>query len=145
MPEELFPIDEVARAFAIRTSALRYYEEIGLVAPSGRKGRVRHYDMDALRRLALALLWHDDGGAPLDDTRKLLDSGGRAVRWALIEENIGRIDKKAAELERARAVLAHMLECPEEVIRNVSHSDKIVRRSLTCGLPSKPKMLRLTR
>ena len=46
-------ISEVTRQTGIQPSALRYYEEIGLLAPTRRIGGRRHYDEGVLQRLAL--------------------------------------------------------------------------------------------
>ena len=48
---QLVPIGEAARRLGVNTSALRYYEERGLVTPARRAGR-RVYGPGDLRRLA---------------------------------------------------------------------------------------------
>ncbi len=51
MPASL-TIGEVARCAGVRTSAIRYYEEAGLLEEPERVGGKRRYDEEALRRLA---------------------------------------------------------------------------------------------
>ena len=46
-------ISEVARVFGLRTSAIRYYEQIGILPPPIRKNGQRRYDNSALFRLAV--------------------------------------------------------------------------------------------
>ena len=46
-------IGEVAERAGVRVSLLRYYEELGLLAPAGRVSGQRRYDPSALRRLAV--------------------------------------------------------------------------------------------
>jgi len=50
--EEL-AISDVARVFGLRTSAIRYYEQIGILPPPMRKNGQRRYDNSALFRLAV--------------------------------------------------------------------------------------------
>ena len=49
----LLTIGEVARRAGVRASAIRYYEEAGLLEEPERVGGKRRYDEEALRRLAL--------------------------------------------------------------------------------------------
>ena len=46
-------ISDVARVFGLRTSAIRYYEQIGILPPPMRKNGQRRYDNRALFRLAV--------------------------------------------------------------------------------------------
>jgi MerR family transcriptional regulator, redox-sensitive transcriptional activator SoxR len=50
---EALSISDAARQFGLRTSALRYYEQIGLLRPIPRTNGQRCYDEAALRRLAV--------------------------------------------------------------------------------------------
>ena len=46
-------ISEVARVLGLRTSAIRYYEQIGILPPPLRKNGQRCYDKSVLYRLAV--------------------------------------------------------------------------------------------
>src|SRR5437899_11460953 len=46
-------ISDVARVFGLRTSAIRYYEQIGILPQPMRKNGQRRYDNSALFRLAV--------------------------------------------------------------------------------------------
>ena len=46
-------ISQVARQFGLRASALRYYEQIGLLRPIPRVAGERRYDQAAIERLAV--------------------------------------------------------------------------------------------
>jgi MerR family transcriptional regulator, redox-sensitive transcriptional activator SoxR len=55
-------IGEVARYAGIETSAIRYYESVGLLPPPRRiNGRNRRYDPSVLKRLGLIQLLRDAG------------------------------------------------------------------------------------
>jgi hypothetical protein len=62
MPENgLVPIGELARRTGVATSALRYYERIGLLSPAERAGQRRHYPPATAERVALIRLYQDAG------------------------------------------------------------------------------------
>src|SRR5438094_10676206 len=64
-------IGEVARRAGLRPSAVRYYEERGLVTPARRNGRRRVYGVEAVERLAL-IAFAKKIGFSLDEIRSLL-------------------------------------------------------------------------
>ena len=64
-------IGEVARRVGVRPSAVRYYEERGLIAPERRSGGKRIYGQEAIERMAL-ILFAKEVGFSLDEIRKLL-------------------------------------------------------------------------
>ncbi len=57
----LLTIGEVARRAGVRTSALRYYEEVGVLPPPERKSGQRRYDETVLARLAVVRLAQELG------------------------------------------------------------------------------------
>jgi len=62
MPENsLVPIGELARRTGVATSALRYYERMGLLSPAERVGQRRHYLPSSAERVALIRLCQDAG------------------------------------------------------------------------------------
>jgi DNA-binding transcriptional MerR regulator len=54
-------IGDVARRTGLATSALRYYERVGLLAPDGRANGKRYYGPGSADRIALILLCQDAG------------------------------------------------------------------------------------
>ncbi|MBA8925568.1 DNA-binding transcriptional MerR regulator [Kutzneria viridogrisea] len=115
MNEPLHPIGEVARRFGLRVSALRYYDELGLVPPAERRGTVRYYGREELRRLALVQRLHREGMVTLADTAVLTTDrhgeeqpAGRQV----LADTIAGMTRRIDELVAARAVLEHLLTCP---------------------------------
>ncbi|MFJ1935507.1 MerR family transcriptional regulator [Kitasatospora sp. NPDC088160] len=109
--EQLYSITEAAKAFDLSVPALRYYEDCGLITPAARRGRVRQYDRAALERLALVQLWHVDGMIPLAGTAAVMASEQAAERKALLAAQRDEMTARARRLERAAAVLTHMLDC----------------------------------
>src|SRR6267378_8375728 len=68
--EEELAISDVARVFGLRTSAIRYYEQIGILPPPIRKNGQRRYDNSALFRLAVVQR-AQESGFTLDEIREL--------------------------------------------------------------------------
>ncbi|MGI8920074.1 MAG: MerR family transcriptional regulator [Solirubrobacteraceae bacterium] len=98
-------IGEVAARASVRSSAIRYYEEIGVLPEPARVSGQRRYTIDVLRRLTIIDV-AQRAGFNLDEIRELLatsDGHGAAhesIR-ALAEQKLPAID---ALIERAQAV-----------------------------------------
>ncbi len=114
MPAVL-PIGEVARRAGVRASAIRYYEEAGLLEEPERVGGKRRYDEEALRRLAL-IGGAKRAGFTLGEIRTLLHGfptgTGAAQRWqALASEKLVVVDEAIAQLRQTRGLLEEALRC----------------------------------
>lgn len=109
---ELVPIGEAARMLGVNASALRYYEERGLVKPACRVNGRRMYGRAELRRLAFVHMARAMG-FHLDAIREALDEPGERWREA-IRRRIADLDELIARARRTQHFLAHALECPAE-------------------------------
>ena len=114
MAEELRSITDVATAFGIPVSTLRYYDEIGLVPAPHRRSRVRHYDRAALLRLAYVQLWRLDGMLSIDHTSAILASEDRVRRNELLQRSRDELLDRIWRLQEAHDMLAHMMKCPHD-------------------------------
>jgi DNA-binding transcriptional MerR regulator len=104
------PIGQAAARFGVRTSALRYYEERGLITATLRRGGRRYYDRAQLRRIAFVQIGKALGMS-LDDLAEMLD--GPEHRWReLAVDHIAALDAQISRARRARTVLQHGLDCP---------------------------------
>jgi DNA-binding transcriptional MerR regulator len=113
MPENgLVPIGELARRTGVATSALRYYERIGLLSPAERASQRRHYPPSSTERVALIRLYQD-AGFTLAEIGRLLAAGsrGRQAWGRLAERKIAELDARIADAQRARKLITHALEC----------------------------------
>lgn len=114
MPEDsLVPIGQLARRTGVATSALRYYERIGLLPPAERAGQQRHYPASTAEQVALIRLCQD-AGFTLAEIARLLPATRRGHRaWGtLAEQKIAELDARIAQAQRAKQLLGHALECP---------------------------------
>jgi len=110
MAEDLVPIDEVARRLGVRASAIRYYEERGLLQPSARRAGRRWYSPADIRRLAVIGFWQRAGQMSLDEIGEIL-AGPAAVRgWSqIVQERIEALRAQAEQANAAREYLEHVL------------------------------------
>lgn len=72
-PEEMLTIGEMSRRTGVAVSALRYYEELGLVASVRTAGRQRRYARHMLRRVSLVSV-AKRLGIPLSDVEEAFAS-----------------------------------------------------------------------
>jgi DNA-binding transcriptional MerR regulator len=108
----LVTIGQAARQLGINPSALRYYEQRGLVQPAARRAGRRMYDAEQLRRLAFIQLMHTLG-IRLDAAGAVLDQPGDQWR-AAVGEQIAALDALIARAGAAQEFLRHALECPTD-------------------------------
>ncbi|MEJ8834822.1 helix-turn-helix domain-containing protein [Ramlibacter sp. AN1133] len=105
-------ISEVARRSGVPASALRYYEEKGLIASTGREGLRRTFAEGVLDQLSLIALGQA-AGFSLDEIKGMFCADGRARidRRALA----GKADEIDATIRRLQALsngLRHAAVCP---------------------------------
>jgi DNA-binding transcriptional MerR regulator len=127
-PPRLLRIQEVADETGLTPRAIRYYEEVGLLAPAARSGGAyRLYDGEDLERLRFIRGLRDDAGFSLAEIGQLLeDEASRArmraqfratsdpgERRALLTEAIGRADRQVATLRAKVARLESMIRDAE--------------------------------
>ena len=106
----LLPIDQVARRFGLRASALRYYEERGLLSPASRHSGRRWYGPDEVRRVAVVRYWQESGLMSLDEIAELLAGPKADRRWRkVIEQRIGFLRAQMEKMEEAKSYLEHVV------------------------------------
>lgn len=106
-------IGEVAKASGLAPSTLRYYEEIGLIQSSGRKGLRRLFQPKVLEELALISLGRK-AGFSLDNIRGMLTPRGPEIDRGQLLEKANELDSKIAELSAIRDGLRHAAACKAE-------------------------------
>ena len=106
-------IGELARRSGLASSALRYYERVGLLSPIGRTGGRREYTLSSVERLALIRLCQD-AGFTLREIRALLATKGQRGRtWTrVLEAKLRELDTRIAQAESARSLVRHAIACP---------------------------------
>jgi MerR family redox-sensitive transcriptional activator SoxR len=113
---ELLPIGEVARRSGVASSALRFYEQRGLISSARAGSGHRRYPRPVLRRIAFIVfaqrigLTLEEIGAelaqlPPHDAPTRRDWSRLSAAWT------SRIDDRIAELERLRRGLTDCIGC----------------------------------
>jgi len=110
-------ISEVSRRSGVAASALRFYEEKGLIKSERSGSGHRRYQRVVLRRIAF-IVFAQRIGMTLDEVAKelaKLPEGGRVTEskdWTKLSSSwTGRIDERIAELQRLRAGLTGCIGC----------------------------------
>src|SRR5690349_6861483 len=115
MPEPL-TIGELSARSGVAASALRYYEERGLIFSERTGASHRRYARATLRRVAF-IVFAQRVGLTLEEIRDELDRlprdrvPARADWDKLTRAWSGRIDERIAELERLKAGLTECIGC----------------------------------
>jgi MerR family transcriptional regulator, redox-sensitive transcriptional activator SoxR len=108
-------ISDVARVFALRTSAIRYYEQIGILPPTMRKNGQRRYDNSVLFRLAVVQRARETGFT-LEEIRELFfgfPPGTRPPkRWQqLSQRKIAELRNRMERLKLMETLLKRLENC----------------------------------
>jgi DNA-binding transcriptional MerR regulator len=116
-PGGLLTIGELARRAGVTASALRYYEELGLLPPPARISGQRRYPESAAR-LVGAILLYSDAGFTLAEQKVLMGSHKTASgEWTrLARRKLAELDEQIARAQAARDAIRHGLTCPHEDI-----------------------------
>jgi DNA-binding transcriptional MerR regulator len=122
------PIDEVARRLGLRASAIRYYDERGVVLPASRRAGRRWYRDEEIRRLAIVQYWQTSALMSLDDIRDILAGPKRKRRWReIVEEQISTLEAQIDQMAAAREFLEHILEHhPDEPPDGCHHYENLI-------------------
>jgi MerR family transcriptional regulator, copper efflux regulator len=107
---DLVPIDEVARRLGLAASAIRYYEERGLVEPVSRHAGRRWYGPAEVRRLAIIRYWQAAGLMSLDEIADILAGPAATKGWTeVVERRVETLRVQIERMEAARGFLEHTL------------------------------------
>jgi len=105
-------IAAVAQQSGVPASALRYYEEKGLIASVGRRGLRRLFDAGVLERLALIALGQS-AGFSLDEIAGMFTPDGRPrIDRKTLATKADELDRTIRQLRSMRDGLRHASVCP---------------------------------
>jgi len=112
---ENLAISDVARVFGLRTSAIRYYEQIGILPPATRKNGQRRYDNTVLFRLAVVKRARE-AGFTLEEIRELFFGFPPGTpppkRWhQLSQRKIAEIRDRMKRLKLMEGLLKRVGNC----------------------------------
>lgn len=105
-------ISDVAKRSGIPASTLRFYEEKGLIASTGRHGLKRVFPEAVLERLALIQLGAA-AGFSLDEIARMFGADGKPdIDRALLSAKAKDLDRTIRRLAAMRDGLKHAAACP---------------------------------
>jgi len=125
-------IAEVARRTGIRASALRHYEEKGLIASIGRRGLRRLYDAEVLDRLALIAVGRA-AGFSLDEIAGMFGPRGPQIDRQMLADKADAIDATIRKLGAIRDGLRHAAACPAPRHMECPTFQRILRGAVNPG------------
>jgi MerR family redox-sensitive transcriptional activator SoxR len=114
--KDVLTISEVSARSGVAASALRFYEDEGLLAPQRTDSGHRRYARAVIRRVAF-IVFAQKVGLTLEEIRTELNRlpANRVPErsdWARLSRGwTSRIDERISELERLRAGLAECIGC----------------------------------
>src|SRR5262249_29697665 len=132
MPDRLLTIGELARRAGVATSALRYWEEIGLLPAAARISGQRRYPESAAELVGVILLLRDVGFS-LAAQKAFMASRATAPRgWQrLAGRKLADLADQIIKAQIAREAIDHALYCPREDIFDCPHFAPITAARLT--------------
>lgn len=112
--QSLLAIGSLADATGVAVSALRYYEEIGLISSQKRVGGKRRFGADAIGRVNFVRRAQKVGFS-LDEVREILDD--TSGDWArLVATKLAVLHRQRQELDAVIEVLEEVQSCGCEVV-----------------------------
>ncbi len=122
-------IGELARRSGLRPSAIRYYEQVGLLPRAPRQSGRRDFDEESQARLAVVRLAKETGFT-LAEIRRLLTEFGEQ-RWRRLA------DRKLEEIRATIERLGTMTVLLEKLLRckcpDVEFCGRVIRRNAAGG------------
>jgi MerR family transcriptional regulator, redox-sensitive transcriptional activator SoxR len=116
MNEERMTIGQLAARTGVATSALRYYEQRGLIASERDASGHRRYGRSVARRVAF-IVFAQRIGFTLEEIREELerlpsDRIPRGADWAVLSDRwSARIDERLEELHRLKTGMSECIGC----------------------------------
>jgi DNA-binding transcriptional MerR regulator len=107
----LLSIGELAERTGLATTALRYYDELGLVRPAARASGRRRYAASAVADVGVILFLRDVGFS-LAEIGSLVAGGERRSWQEVVDRKLAELAEQQHRLDVARVALEHARQCP---------------------------------
>jgi DNA-binding transcriptional MerR regulator len=126
-----FTIEQVAAQTGLTKRTLRYYEEVGLLPPTGRtEGNYRRYTQDDIQRLERIKNLRNLLGFSLADIRELLSAEDERDQMRVAYRQETEAEAKIERLTQIDEIIRHQLQLIEEKIAGLEE----MRASLLLSL-----------
>lgn len=107
----LLSIGELAERSGVATTALRYYDELGLVRPAMRLSGRRRYAESAVAEVGAILLLREVGFS-LAEVSSFLTARDDRAREKIVDRKLAELAEQQHRIEVAREALVHGRRCP---------------------------------
>lgn len=109
---KVLDIGEICERAGLRPSAVRYYEEIGLISSIGRNGLRRQFAPDVLLRLGLISMGKS-AGFTLDEIAGMFAEDGQPdLPRETLHQKADALERQIVELKAMRDLVRHVADCP---------------------------------
>jgi DNA-binding transcriptional MerR regulator len=109
---EFLDIGEVSAKSGIKPSALRYYEEAGLISSSSRRGLRRQFPHEVLLQLKLISMGKSAGFSLAEIAGMFGRNGLPDLPRVVLHQKADEIDRQIHKLSALRDTLRHVADCP---------------------------------
>lgn len=117
MSDHLLTIGELAQCTGVATSALRYYEEVGLLPAPARVSGQRRYPESAVGLVGIILLLRDVGFSVAEQKALMASRAVAPDDWRrLVRRKLVELEEQIAKARTAREAIKHALRCPHDDI-----------------------------
>jgi DNA-binding transcriptional MerR regulator len=112
-PSRLLSIGELAERTGVAATALRYYDELGLVRPALRESGQRRYAPSAVAHVGVIVFFREVGFS-LAEIGSLIAAGDRRSQREIIDRKLAELTEQQHRLDVTRALLEHGRRCPAD-------------------------------
>ncbi|ANY82656.1 MerR family transcriptional regulator (plasmid) [Microvirga ossetica] len=109
---QFLDIGEVAERSGVPPSALRYYEEIGLIRSISRHGLRRQFEADVLLKLSLIELGKTAGFSLAEIAGMFGEDGRPDIPRDQLRAKADDLQRRMLDLRLLRDALRHVADCP---------------------------------
>jgi MerR family copper efflux transcriptional regulator len=132
MSDRLLTIGELARRAGVAPSALRYWEDLGLLPAPARISGQRRYPRSALERVGIILLLGEVGFTLAEQKAFMASRAVAPADWRrLARGKLAELEDQIAKAQTARQAIEHALRCPHDDILECPTFASVIAARLT--------------
>jgi DNA-binding transcriptional MerR regulator len=135
----LLDIAEVARQSGVRASALRFYEERGLIASVGRRGLRRLFEPIVIERLSLIALGRSAGFSLSEIGAMFAPDGRPRIDRAKLAAKADDLDGTIRRLTAMRDGLRHAAACPARTHMECPTFRRMLKKASSTASGARPR------
>lgn len=133
-------IAEVAKRSGVPASALRFYEEKGLISSNGRQGLRRSFNAGVLDQLALIALGQASGFTLSEIGSMFSPDGKPSIDRRLLSAKADELDATIKRLKAMSNGLRHAAICPARSHAECPSFQRLLRAAAAKALPRKQRI-----